>query len=61
MECGTEGNGIRRLTKKSTPVEHGQHLATSTGTLDRDEMSELSVISIEKTAVKGSPTDSREE
>ena len=38
---GLEGRG-RRLASESTPVEQGHDLATSTGTLDRAEMSELS-------------------
>ena len=37
---GPEGRGNRRLASKSTPVEQGQDFATSTGTLDREEMSE---------------------
>ena len=41
---GLEGRG-RRLASESTPVEQGQDFATSTGTLDREEMSELSDIS----------------
>ena len=35
---GTEGNGIKRLTRKSTPVEQGHNFATLTGILDREEM-----------------------
>ena len=42
-----DGRGNRRLTSESTPVEQGQDFATSTGTLDREEMSELSDISTE--------------
>ena len=38
---GTEGSGNRRLAGESTPVEQGQDFAISTGTLDREEMSEL--------------------
>ena len=41
-----EGRG-RRLASESTPVEQGHDFATSTGTLDREEMSELSDISTE--------------
>ena len=41
---GLEGRG-RRLASESTPVEQGQDFATSTGTLDREEISELSDIS----------------
>ena len=37
---GPEGRD-RRLASESTPVEQGQDFATSTGTLDREEMSEL--------------------
>ena len=43
---GPEGRG-RRLASESTPVEQGHDFATSTGTLDREEMSELSDISAE--------------
>ena len=53
---GLEGRG-RRLASESTPVEQGQDLATSTGTLDRAEMSELSDISTEVMATRRSPTD----
>ena len=52
---GLEGRG-RRLTSESTPVEQGQDLATSTGTLDRAEMSELSDIPTEVVASRRSPT-----
>ena len=38
---GPVGRGNRRLASESTPVEKGQDFATSTGTLDREEMSEL--------------------
>ena len=44
---GQEGRGNRRLAIELTPVEQGQDFATSTGTLDREEMSELSDISTE--------------
>ena len=54
---GPEGRGNRRLASESTPVEQGQDFATSTGTLGREEMSELSDISIENVATKRSPTD----
>ena len=47
----------RRLAGESTPVEQGQDFATSTGTLDREEMSELSDISTETVATRRSPTD----
>ena len=53
---GLEGRG-RRLASESTPVEQGHDFATSTGTLDRKEMSELSDISTEVTATRRSPTD----
>ena len=39
---GTEGNEIRNLTSDSTPVEQGHDIASSTGTLEREENSELS-------------------
>ena len=52
-----EGRGNRKMASESTPVEQGQGLATSTGTLDREEMSELSDISIEILATRRSPTD----
>ena len=35
---GTEGRD-RRLASESTPVEQGHGFATSTGTMDREEMS----------------------
>ena len=54
---GPEGRGNRRLASKSTPVEQGQDFATSTGTLDREEMSELSDISTEIVTTRRSPTD----
>ena len=53
---GPEGRD-RRLASESTPVEQGHHFATSTGTLDREEMSELSDISTEIVATRRSPTD----
>ena len=53
---GLEGRG-RRLASESTPVEQGHDFATSTGTLDREEMSELSDISAEVAATRRSPTD----
>ena len=36
---GTETDNFRRLTSESAPVKQGQDFATSTGTLDREEMS----------------------
>ena len=54
---GPEGRGNRNLANESTPVEQGQDFATSTGTLDREEMSELSDISTEIMATRRSPTD----
>ena len=45
------------MASESTPVEQGQGFATSTGTLDREEMSELSHISTENLATTRSPTD----
>ena len=53
---GLEGRG-RRLASESTPVEQGHDFATSTGTLDREEMSELSDISTEIVATRRSPKD----
>ena len=53
---GLEGRG-RRLASESTPLEQGHGFATSTGTLDREEMSELSDISTEIVATRRSPTD----
>ena len=53
---GLEGR-CRRLASESTPVEQGHDFATSTGTLDREEMSELSDISTEIAATRRSPTD----
>ena len=53
---GLEGRG-RRMASESTPVEQGHDFATSTGTLDREEMSELSDISTEIAATRRSPTD----
>ena len=54
---GPEGSGDRRIASESVPVEQGQNFATSTGTLDRAEMSELSDISSENVATTRSPTD----
>ena len=53
---GQEGRD-RRLASESTPVEQSQDFATSIGTLDREEMSELSDISTEIVANRRSPTD----
>ena len=53
---GPEGRD-RRLASESTPVEQGHDFATSTGTLVREEMSELSEISTEIVATRRSPTD----
>ena len=53
---GLEGRG-RRLASESTPVKQGHDFATSTGTLDREEMSELSDISTEIAATRRSTTD----
>ena len=53
---GLEGRG-RRLASESTPVEQGHDFATSTGTLDREEMSELSDISTEIVGTRRPPTD----
>ena len=54
---GAEGRGNRRLASESTTVEQGQDFPTSTGTLDREEMSELSDISTEIVATRRSSTD----
>ena len=54
---GLEGKRNRRLASESTPVEKGQVFANSAGTLDREEMSELSDISTENVATRRSPTD----
>ena len=54
---GPEGGGNRRLASESTPVEQGQDFAFSTGTLDREEMLELSDNSTEVVATKRSPID----
>ena len=54
---GPEGSGNRRMASEPTPVEQGQDFATSTGTLDREERSELSDISTENVATTRSPTD----
>ena len=54
---GPDGRGNTRLASESTPLEQGQDFATSTGTLDREEMSELSDISTEKVIIRRSPTD----
>ena len=54
---GPEGRGNRRIASESTPVEQGQDFGTSTGTLEREEMSELSDISTENVATTISPTD----
>ena len=53
----TEGNGNRRLKSESTPEEQGHDFAPSNGTVDRKNMSEMSEISIEISAVGGLPTD----
>ena len=53
---GPEGRD-RRLASEPTPVDQGQEFATSTGTLDREEMLELSEISSEIVATRRSPTD----
>ena len=52
---GPEGRGNRRLASEPTPLEQVRDFATSTGTLDREEMSELSDISTEILATTGSP------
>ena len=52
---GLEGRGNRRLASESTPVEQGQDFATSTATLDREEISELSDISTKIVATRNLP------
>ena len=47
----------RGLTSDSTSVDKGHDSAISTGTLDREEMLELSEVSTENRAVAGSSTD----
>ena len=54
---GPEERENRRLASESTPVDQGQDFATSTGTLDREQMPELSDISSEIVATRRSPTD----
>ena len=54
---GPEGRGNRRLASEFTPVEQGQDFATSTGTLDQEEMSDLSDISTEIVATRRSARD----
>ena len=54
---GPDRRGNRRLASESTPVEQGHDFATSTGTLDREEKSELSDISTEIVTTRRSPTD----
>ena len=54
---GPDGRGNRSLASESTPLEQGQDFATSTATLYRREMSELSDISTEIVATRRSPTD----
>ena len=44
---GTEAEGDRRLTIESTPIDQGHDFVTSTGTLDRKELSDPSDISTE--------------
>ena len=57
MRNGRDMDRNRRLASESTPVEQGQDFAISTGTLDQEEMSELSDISTENMATTRSPTD----
>ena len=53
----TRTGGDRRLASEYTPVEQSQDFATSTWTLDREEMSEQSDISTDIVATRRSPTD----
>ena len=52
-----EGRGNRRPASECTPVEQGQDFATSAGTLELEELSELSDISTEIVVTRTSPTD----
>ena len=52
---GPEGGGNRRLASESTPVDQSQDVASSTGILDQEEMSELSDISTENVAIEDLP------
>ena len=52
---GPEERGNSRLASKPTPVEQGQDFAISTGTLDREEMSELSDIFTEMWRLQDHP------
>ena len=54
---GSEGSGNQVVASEASPVEQGQDFATSTGTLDREEMSELSDISTDNVVTKRSPLD----
>ena len=54
---GPEERGNRRLASEFTPVDRGQDFGTSTGTLDREDISELSDIATEIVATRRSPTD----
>ena len=54
---GPTRRGNRRLASEYTPVEQDQDFATSTGTLDREEMPELSDISTKKVLTTRSPTN----
>ena len=47
----------QKIASEPTPVGHGQDFVTSSGTLDREEMSELSDISTENVATTRSPRD----
>ena len=54
---GPEGRGKGRLASESTPVEQGHDFATSNGTVDREQMSELSDMSTEIVTTRRNPTD----
>ena len=56
-ELETARTGTRKMASESTPVEHGNVFAPLTGILNREEMSELCNILIEKPAIEDSPTD----
>ena len=54
---GPEGRGNRKMASESTPIEQVQDFATFTGTLDREEVSELSDISTEYVATTTLPAN----
>ena len=46
------------MTREAEEIDHGYDFATATGTLEREELSELSDISTKNSAVAGLRTDS---